>query len=452
MSSALASKVGKPYHLSGCSSPVGSETCAEGIAHVKPNIILIVTHDTGDRLGCYGHDDVQTPNLDRIAAEGVRFANNFCTAPLCSPSRGAIITGRYPHSNGLMGLVGPNWSLPESNTRLVQLLSREGYRTVLFGRQHEMRDPTRLGFDAVRVHTPPCHCHKVIPEAVKFLRDAGKDRPFYLHMGFKETHRPFDIDLYTPADPTNVVVPAYLPDNEFTRLDLAQFNGQIEFLDRCIGTLTEALDETGLAEDTILAFTVDHGPAFPRAKSTLYDPGIRTALLMRWPARWSARQVNDELISNVDLMPTLLEAIGATVPECVEGRSFLPLLEGCATTSRTEVFAEKSYHGCYDPMRCVRTTEWKYTRSYEERPWLVMPSDVERSLTRQGMGDDHLRHRPPVELYDLESDPNETENLAGQAACETAEADLRCLLDEWMTATQDPLLRGPIALPRSGGP
>src|SRR5437870_4686149 len=187
----------------------------------RPNILLIITHDTGQHLGCYGRQSVRTPNLDRLAAEGVRFENHFCTAPQCSPSRGSILTGRFPHVNGLMGLVNRGWHLPDSETTLAEYLGAAGYETLLFGFQHEKRDLSSLRrcYQWISDRSVPPLGENVAPEVARFLRERGtRDRPFFAMVGFEETHRPFD--RYAPADPAAVEVPPFLPDLPEVRQDL----------------------------------------------------------------------------------------------------------------------------------------------------------------------------------------------------------------------------------------
>ena len=414
----------------------------------RPNAVLIVVHDLGTRLGCYGVGSAPSPRLDAFAAEGVRFQNHFATATFCSPSRGAIITGKHPHVNGLMGLVNLDWDLPASNATLANLLGGAGYETCLLGLQHEMKDATQLGFDFVSDRSTGSRCEVVAPIVVDFLRERGqsRERPFYARVGFSEVHRPYE--RYTPEDPDQVDVLPYLKDTPGLRQDLAMFDGCIREMDRAVGSVLDAVDEAGLRNDTIVVFTTDHGIAFPRAKSTLYDPGIHTTLLMRWPAGFRGGQVPTELISNVAVLPSLLEAAGAPVPEDVQGRSFLPLLRGEEYTPNEVVFAEKNTLPL-DIKRGLRTERYKYIRNYDEGSLLFLPTDTESGLTRRDMGNDHLQPRPPVELYDLQADPLEMNNVAGQAEYADIEAELAQKLQSFLEETNDPVLTG--SIPRPAG-
>ena len=208
-----------------------------------------------------------------------------------------------------------------------------------------------------------------------------------------------------------------------------------------------ALARLGLAENTLVIFTTDHGIAFPRAKGTLYDPGIRTSLLMRWPDGLQGGRSIPALVSNVDLFATLVEIAGASLPSDCDGQSFLGLLRGEGTAVRTAIFAEKNTSPD-DIKRCIRTTGHKYIRNYSEGPQLALPTDIECSASRRDMGDDHLSPRPPVELYDLIDDPWEQVNLAGREAHATVEEELSTRLQRILEDTRDPVLGGSIPRPR----
>jgi arylsulfatase A-like enzyme len=413
----------------------------------RPNVLLISVHDLGTRLGCYGFDSAPSPNLDKLAAEGVRFERNFATATFCSPSRGAIITGKYPHTNGLMGLVNLGWDWDASNVTLARALGGAGYDTTLFGLQHEARKDrvADLGFQHVAALTGN-RCGDVFPAVEDFLaaRGAGNSRPFYARVGFFEVHRPFD--SYTPEDPAAVSLPNYLTDTPGAREDLARYDRAIRRMDDAVGRVLRALDAAGLKENTLVAFTTDHGSPFPRAKGTLYDAGIHTALLLRWPAGFAGGRIVREMTSNIDLFPTVLEAADAAVPAEIQGRSFLPLLRGEDYTPRDLVFAGKNTHRV-DVKRCVRSDRFKYIRNYAPGPALLLSTDAEISLTRRDLGNDHIQPRPEVELYEIEADPAERTNLAGRAEFAAAEEQLARRLRAIQEDTSDPLLAGPIQRP-----
>lgn len=422
----------------------------------QPNILLIHWHDVGRHLGAYGRPDVPSPNVDALAADGVRFDQAYCTAPLCSPARGSLFTGRYPHSNGLMGLSHVGWEYAANERTLPMELGEAGYRTTLIGLQHESSDPRSLGFDEVQhLVAPEQYAGAVAELAAVHLKDVAAERqPFFLTVGFFEPHRPYPEALYEHADPAEIEVPAFLPDTEAVRRDLAGFHGAIATADAATGMVLDALDTSGLADDTVVVFTSDHGMAFPRAKSTLYDPGLEVALIVRLPEGLRRRgEATDQLVSHVDVMPTLLELAGVDPPERIQGRSFAPWLRGEPYVPRLEIHAEKNWHDPdqYDPIRCVRTERYKYIRSFEPRLRTPLPGDIRASLSATSLEPWDREPRAAVELYDLEADPLERHNLAGDPTHAEVESDLAKRLDVWRRDTQDPLLVAPIPPPRRPG-
>lgn len=415
----------------------------------QPNILQIVCHDLGHHIGCYGVHSVHTPTLDRLAAEGVRFGNSFCTSPGCSPSRAALATGRYPHANGVLGLAHAHfgWQLAPGERHVAGLLADSGYHTLLFGLQHVTYHPESLGFAEIHGDRPADGVAENIENWV-FGYPPNTASPFYAEVNFFEPHRPFNFGGVAPDRSAGVQVPPFLPDNEAAGEELAGMQGAIRKVDEAVARILAALEKASLAENTLVLFTADHGIAFPRAKTTLYDPGIETALLMRWPAGGvTGGRVREELISNVDIVPTLREAAGAAVPANVQGRSFLPLLQGRSYTPRAAVFAEKTYHELYDPQRCVRSASHKLIVHFEVASRAYASTDITDGPTYKTMANDLAKERSMLELYDLRQDPAEQHNLAHNAANAGLIAGLGRQLCTWMHETNDPLLQGPIASP-----
>jgi len=357
------------------------------------------------------------------------------------------MTGRYPHSNGLMGLVCPatGWDLPASETTMPQYLKRAGYETHLFGMQHERKDASSLGYDRIVERTAGRRAAPEMAEAIASFLRGGPRQPFYLNFGIVEPHRRFgsaDVD-----DPGDVYVPPYLPDDLVVRKEMAGFAKLVKRLDDGVGIVLDALDATGLAENTLAIFTTDHGIDMPRAKGTLYDPGIETALLMRWPGRIRSGTLCHELVSNVDLLPTLMEAVGLDVPEHAQGRRYLPMLEGKDHKARDAIFAEKTHHTHYDPMRCIRTDEHKYIFNFGALRAIEIPADAEMN-TLESVPELYTTRRPMAELYDLKADPLEMNNICGSSEHQEIEEGLKRRLRAWMEETDDPLLDGIMPIPR----
>ena len=410
---------------------------------------MIITHDTGQHLGCYGAG-VATPRIDRLADGGVRFENCFCTAAQCSPSRGSIMTGKYPHRNGLVGLAHIGWELNAGERTLPMILGDAGYETYLFGVQHESARPETLGyahiFECAGAGRDGKFCGRAADATDAFLAHlpalACADTPFFASIGFVETHRPFSEPGYDNDAPGDVTPLPWLPDRPGIREDIAGLNGLVYEVDRCVGRIVDGVDEAGLRENTVLIFTTDHGTAMPRAKGTCYDPGVKTALMVSTPGRFEPG-VKTELVSNVDFLPTLCEMAGARAPDDIDGQSFLALLEGRACKPREDVFLEMTWHDRYNPMRAIRTSRWKYIHNFGERPLVYLPLDVYVGRAGEEVRDEYYAsRRPEEELYDLEADPLETTNLAGDARHSAPLTQLSARVSDWMRATDDRLLQG----------
>ena len=340
------------------------------------------------------------------------------------------------------------WRLDPRERHVAHLLADAGYSTTLVGMQHliERGSARELGYQRV---LPVAPADEEAIAAVALLRDlAAGGRPFYLEVGFEEPHRPYDFGGAQPDQSRGVAVPPYLPDLPEARQDLAAFQGAIRQMDRGVGTILAALDELGIGDSTCVVFATDHGAAMPRAKCTLYDPGIEVALLWRWPvAGLYGGRVVSELVSNVDVTPSLLDGLGVPAPAHIQGMSFWPLLQGGGYTPRDAVFAEKTFHTYYEPMRAIRTADMKLIVNLEVSTRVDVPADIRASPIYPRMLDQLNAVRPVVELYDLRDDPWEQHNLADDPKVASVQADLRRRLLRWMQETNDPLLHGPVASP-----
>lgn len=404
-----------------------------------PNFLFLLSDDQSvPDLGCYGNETLHTPNIDRLAREGMLFRNGFVTAPSCSPSRSSILTGRSAHATGTARFRAP---MPASQKTILEFLKARGYFTGAFRKVHQgERFWKRWDFPGRK------------KEFATFFDARPKDRPFYLHVGFHDPHRPYFPREFSPSvKPREVAVPGFLPNTKAVRQDLAHYYDEIERMDRNVGRILALLEQNGLTENTLVIFTSDNGLPFPGAKGTLYDPGLHVPLLARWPGVIEPGRTTPDLISLIDLAPTWLDAAGIPVPEVMEGRSFLPLLQGKDYQPREAVFAERNFHTHLDLMRAVRTSRYKLIQNYmPEVPYRPL-SDLERSPSWRSILELHEKHklspamerrffakpRPEVELYDLERDPGETRNLAGDPSEAGTVKALQERLSQWMVRTSD---------------
>ncbi len=420
----------------------------------SPNIVLLVADDLGWKdLGCYGDEQISTPHIDGLAAEGVRFSNAFVAAPSCSPSRASIITGQHPHTNGVTGLAHRHKRLMLSpfKTTLADVLDQSGYNTAFEGKWHVAPYlPTGWYGYAERLSgiLPKDFWIRSSDEATAFIEE-NRSNAFYLEINYMDTHRDdygeFQFVKEFPVDPEKIAIPEYyaLPNWPEIREEVAKYYSNASKMDMMIGKVLAKLEELQLSEKTLVCFVSDNGPPFPGNKMTLYDRGIGTPLVMRWPGKIPAGTVNDSLVSTIDLMPTLLEATGSGIPPEVQGKSLLSLAMGTGSEAvRDAIFAEMTYHVNYLPMRAIRTAKWKYIRNYSDdavgldqcahMKWAQRLSE----LPNQGW----TRPRVPEELYDLENDPNEQDNLVEDLSHGSALEKMRKRLDRQMAETRDPYL------------
>jgi N-sulfoglucosamine sulfohydrolase len=409
-----------------------------------PNILYLHSHDTGRYVQPYGHQ-IPTPNVQMLADQGALFRHAFSAGPTCSGSRAALLTGQYPHSNGMMGLAHRGWRLNDYDQHLIHTLRRAGYRSELIGEQHISEDLETLGYDVIH-RVDRSHVELVAPAAVKVLR-AGIPEPFFLSVGFFETHRSW-FEPTSMRDSLYSMPPANLPDTPAVREDMAAFKASARSLDQGVGRVLNALHAAGMVDRTLIVFTTDHGMAFPGAKGTLYDRGTGTMLILRGPGGFLGGRVVDELVSQIDLYPTICALAGIDAPDFVQGCSLLPLMRGEVPVAHEAVFSELTYHAAYDPQRAIRTPRWKYVRLFDDYPHPVLPniddSPSKDAFLEAGWGE---RVVPREQLYDMTLDPEEGANLAGDPAFERVRADLAERLERHMHDTEDPLLEGPVPAP-----
>ena len=419
----------------------------------RTNVVFLHSHNTGRFVQPYGHA-VPTPHLQRLAEQGVLFRQAFAAAPTCSPSRASFLTGMYPHSCGQLGLAHRGFGMTDYSRHLVHGMKRAGYHTVLSGVEHTAPDVAVVGYDEVvcdhDTNYPGSEPAGTEPAdtagaAAAFIRGRHR-KPFFISIGLNETHRPFpraDPAHHPAEDERFCRPPAPLPDTPATRRDTADFKAAARVMDAGFGRVLRALDDAGLADDTLVLCFSDHGLQFPRNMCNLTDQGIGVYLVARGPGGFRGGRAIDALVSLIDLAPTAYAAAGVDVPDFVEGRPLQPLARGEVDALHEQVHAEINYHAAYEPARCIRTERYKYIRRYDDYGRVVL-SNADDGPSKEELlfrGWDGLPREREM-LYDLMFDPTEQHNVVARPDLRPVAADLRGRLDRWMKATGDPLLAG----------
>lgn len=435
------------------------------------NILLITADDLGPQLSCYGDDTIETPNIDALAAQSVQFETAYVSQASCSPSRSTMFTGLYPHGNGHYGLANAKVGFqlhPELyDSLLPNVLKRSGYRTGIIGKLHvnpekqfdfDYREGDGFGSREVK---------KQVGFASEFINDAG-DKPWFLMFNM------FDPHVARNRKPNGQRGPQYFPDQVAglpqsplsaddvaawpwqqidtpqQRTKIAGYYNCVQRIDAAVGMLGNLLKESGDWEDTLIIFLGDHGPPFARGKTSCYEAGLRVPFLARWPGV-SEHHVSKRMVTSADVYPTILDAAGVSTQSKLHGRSLRPVLTaGAAADWREYLAAEFHYHGAspFFPRRAIRDDRFKLIHNIREGELDASPSvDGDQAhVFAQKLPADHpgrqalerLHNPPEWELYDLEKDPNELNNLAGSPAhAETLER-LQQALADWQSQTNDP--------------
>lgn len=416
----------------------------KGAGAATPNLILIIADDMSpEDSESYGGKTVRTPHLARLAREGLRFERGFVTTSSCSPSRASIATGRYPHETGASELHQP---LPANQIVFPEKLREAGYWTGAAGKWH-LGKPAQAKFDVVQEGGGPSGCENWIP----MLRGRPAGQPFFLWLAALDPHRDYQANtIPQPHTAADVSVPPFLPDVPEVRADFARYYDEITRLDGYVGSVLDELERQGVAENTLILFISDNGRPFPRCKTTLYDSGIRSPWLVRWPAQVKPGMVSNRLVSTVDIAPTFLALAGAAALPDGSGQSFLPQLHDPTAPGRDYIYGERHWHDYGDFARAVRSERWKYIRNYFPDLPNQPPADAVRSPAFTTMRQLHAAGkltaaqavsfqapRPREELYDLTADPHELRNLADDRNHQATLGQLRTALENFQKTTKD---------------
>lgn len=424
-----------------------------GAESSRPNFLWLVAEDFGPELACYGVGQVYSPNLDRLASEGLRFTRAYTTAPVCSASRSAFMTGMYQTTIGAHNHRShrdDGYHLPDGVRVLPDWLHDGGYFTA------NVRElPPALGFKGT-AKTDWNFVHDGTPFDSLVWTDLKSHQPFFAQINFQETHRAFHAPQR--ADPAQVAIPPYYPDHEITRRDWAAYLDAASELDRKIGLILKQLADDGLAENTVVIFSADHGQCQVRGKQFCYEEGLHIPLIVRWPAGFprpagfAPGTVQDRLIEAIDVAPTILSLAGIAKPARMQGRIFLG-----AQAEPAREYAFGARDRCDETvfrLRTVRDDRYRYIRNFTpDRPFLQANAYKERSypvwnllkeLDAQGKLTPVQRvltasTMPPEELYDLQADPYEIKNLVESADAEhqAALVRLRDVLERWIEESGD---------------
>ena len=418
-------------------------TAPAAVRAAPTNLLLIIADDCTFRdIGCYG-GQAHTPHIDRLATQGMRLTRCFQAAPMCSPTRHNIYTGLYPVKSGAY----PNHAFAKPGTRsVVQYLKPHGYRVALSGKKHI----------APRAVFPFEYSGKQNPDfaAIDSLMAQSKSRgtPFCLFACSNEPHSPWNKGDRSRYDPEKVRLPSYFVDTPETRNKMVAYLAEITFFDSQVGRCLELLEKHKLAENTLVLVLSEQGSSFPFGKWTCYDTGLQSAAIARWPGHIKPGTTSDAMIEYVDILPTFLDVAGVESPMTLDGRSFLPVLQGKRTSQATCLRTDdhprhpQRFRSLRDPQRPLGSLQ-AHRQPDSEVPFrnIFMKSSIFRSWEAKARSGDkdarekvrRFRQRPAEELYDITADPYEWQNLAGDPKLAEVQSRLRAQLDRWMKAQGD---------------
>lgn len=432
------------------------------------NILFITADDLGLQLSSYGETRIETPHLDGLADQGVRFEVAYTAQASCSPSRSAMFTGRYVHATGQYGLTNTGYGLHEDlrDKTIPALLEPLGYRTGIIGKLHVNPDDA-FPFDVRHTNYAKAREPEWVAERAKGFLEGSADSPFFLMVNFSDPHvfrrpPPRDDERYFPPQvagyPADPIEPSEETLFSFQGVDTPEqrdrtgnYLNAVKRLDDGVGLLLAELEATGRAKETIVIFVSDHGPPFARGKTTTYEPGLRIPYIVRWPGVSRVGAVSGAMVSTVDVLPTAFDAIGVETPAGVHGRSLRPVLESDTETWRDYLVGEFHYHGSrpFYPRRAIRDERYQLiwnARAGEEKPSTGIDGDKALQVSRETRYDgtpvrtafETFADPPRFELYDTHADPDGLKNLAGSREVAEVEQRLKEALAAWQEQTDDP--------------
>ena len=410
----------------------------------KPNFVFIIADDISvEDVGVYGHPVIKTPHIDALAGTGMRFNNAYLTISSCSPSRCSIISGRYPHNTGAPEL---HTSLPKDQVKFPKILRENGYYTVMSGKNHIAKFTET--FDKVSGGKGPSKS----ADWVSILQKRPKDKPFFMWFASSDAHAPFTInDKARIYDPKDIVIPPYMVDGPKIRQELAGYYHEVSRFDYYIGEVVKELKSQQVFENTMIVIMADNGRPFTRAKTRLYDSGIKTPFIVHFPKVITQAAVSDSLVSAIDVAATILEIAGIKKDERIQGISFQPIMKDAKATVREVVFSEHNWHVNQAHERLVRFGDYLYIKNNfpNRRLWCVEASypELDKAFKAGTLNKHQLNvfrnPCPEEELYHIGNDPDQLTNLAGKEETAAIIAKARKLLADWTSQTGDTVPKNP---------
>lgn len=418
-----------------------------------PNILVFIADDAGMDFGCYGNDGISTPNIDKLAAGGLKCTNAFLTSPQCSPSRTSMLSGQFAHTIGTEDL---HTGIDDTTKLAPYYLKKTGYYNGFMKKGHLGKNgDSQFDWHDLSTHTSKGWYQKAVDYFEEFIKSSN-DKPFFLWVGFTDPHRPYSeghsLEDRAPEvnDPSKVIIPPYLVNSEVTRRDLADYYDEITRMDTHIGGMIEILEEKNLLENTLIVFLSDNGMPFPRAKGTLYDSGIHTPLIFNWKDRIKSGSIYNGLVSTIDLIPTILDVCEIQKPIEMYGNSIQNIFYNHSIQGRDHIFAERNWHNADEHMRAIRTEDFLLIlNSYTELPhgtptdlssspsWFELVTGRENNTLTDAQKWLFRTPRYSIELYDVNSDPYQINNLSGRREYLSTGKELIKQLVIWMQSTAD---------------
>ncbi|MEM9328714.1 MAG: sulfatase [Bacteroidota bacterium] len=411
-----------------------------------PNFIIFIADDVSwDDLGAYGNTDVKTPNIDRLAANGLRFDNAYLTASSCSPSRNSILTGRYPHNTGAAEL---HTQPPIDMQSFPELLKAAGYYTAHSGKFHS-GPYVKRGFDRM-INDGPSVGNGGENAWLQIVEERPEGTPFFFWFAAFDAHRAWGPNDFSGTHQGSAITPPpYLANADSTKSDLAKYYDEIFRFDHHIGTITAKLSEQGVIDNTFILIMADNGRPFPHSKTRVNDRGMKTPFVVSWPAEVKSG-TSDALVSAIDIAPTITDLAGVSRSEQFQGKSFARLLRAPAQSFRNYVFAEHNWHDYEAHERMVRDTRFMYILNARPQFPQMGPADAVGSPSHADLtalkkdatitpaqADIFLAPRPSEELYDLSKDPDQWSNVANDPLYREELMRLQSVLQEWTRVTGD---------------